>query len=103
MSQLRQMGISREAIMTSYKTSKIEAIPVIDDDPVEDPIILGPGTLTRTSSLVWSHRLPCRESNYLTYLTVEQDERETISKSNIIKGRTRYAKPTGTYTEPSDE
>lgn len=34
----------------------------------------------------------------------EQDEIEAIDKSNILKGnRTRHAKPTSTYKEPSDE
>jgi hypothetical protein len=34
---------------------------------------------------------------------IEQDEAEAIDESNIIKGRTRHAKPTGTYREPGDE
>jgi len=35
---------------------------------------------------------------------LEQDEAEAIDKSNIVKGdRTRHAKPSGTYKEPSDE
>lgn len=33
----------------------------------------------------------------------EQDDREAIDKGNIMKERTRKAKPAGTYTEPSDE
>jgi Histone chaperone domain CHZ len=34
----------------------------------------------------------------------EQDEAEAIDKSNILKaGRTRGAKPEGSYVEPSDE
>lgn len=32
----------------------------------------------------------------------ERDEREAIDKGNIMKERTRHAKPTGTYQEPSD-
>jgi hypothetical protein len=36
--------------------------------------------------------------------SIEQDEKEAIDKSNILKGdRTRHAKPTGTYQEPGDE
>ena len=31
-----------------------------------------------------------------------QDENEAIDKSNIVKDRTRGAKPAGTYKEPSD-
>ncbi|XMA13638.1 hypothetical protein WAI453_006429 [Rhynchosporium graminicola] len=35
---------------------------------------------------------------------LEQDEKEAIDKSNILKGdRTRHAKPTSTYKEPGDE
>ncbi|KAK3368395.1 hypothetical protein B0H63DRAFT_515016 [Podospora didyma] len=68
----------------SYKTSGNEAIPVIDDDDaVEDPI--KPGAADSDKQL-------------------EQDEREAIDKSNIVKERTRHAtKPKGTYAEPSDE
>ena len=33
----------------------------------------------------------------------EQDEREAIDTGNIMKERTRHAKPRGTYTEPTDE
>ncbi len=34
----------------------------------------------------------------------EQDEAEAINKTNILKGgRTRGAKPEGTYAEPGDE
>jgi hypothetical protein len=33
----------------------------------------------------------------------EQDEREAIDKGNIMKDRTRGAKPMGTYKEPTDE
>jgi hypothetical protein len=36
-------------------------------------------------------------------LSTEQDEKEAIDKGNIMKGRTRHAKPTGRYTEPGDE
>ncbi|KAK5659541.1 hypothetical protein OQA88_743 [Cercophora sp. LCS_1] len=69
----------------SYKTSKNEAIPVIDDGgAVEDHI--RPGAADSDKQL-------------------QQDEREAIDKSNIIKGgRTRHARPLGgSYEEPSDE
>jgi hypothetical protein len=37
-------------------------------------------------------------------LRIEQDEAEAINKDNILKGgRTRGAKPTGTYREPGDD
>jgi hypothetical protein len=40
------------------------------------------------------------EVNYWT----EQDEAEAIDKNNVVQGgRTRGAKPTGSYHEPSDE
>ncbi|KAL9120041.1 MAG: hypothetical protein Q9187_003406 [Circinaria calcarea] len=35
--------------------------------------------------------------------TLERDDAEAIDKSNIVKGRTRGAKPVGEYTEPGDE
>jgi hypothetical protein len=46
-----------------------------------------------------------RKSSLLIVLwSTEEDEREAIDKSNILKGdRTRHAKPAGTYQEPSDE
>ncbi|KAK4033591.1 hypothetical protein C8A01DRAFT_19493 [Parachaetomium inaequale] len=67
----------------SYKTRGTESVPVVDDDaPVEDPI--NPAQADSDRQL-------------------EKDDREAIDKGNIMKGRTRKAKPTGTYTEPSDE
>jgi hypothetical protein len=37
-------------------------------------------------------------------VNTEEDERDAIDKSNILKGdRTRHAKPTGAYQEPGDE
>ncbi|KAK0747226.1 hypothetical protein B0T21DRAFT_379355 [Apiosordaria backusii] len=67
----------------SYKTSKNESVPVIDDnEEVEDPI--KPGSADSDKQL-------------------QQDEKEAIDPSNIIKERTRHAtKPGGTYAEPSD-
>ncbi|KAL2019052.1 hypothetical protein VTK56DRAFT_10156 [Thermocarpiscus australiensis] len=67
----------------SYKTEGNEPVPVIDDNaPVEDP--MRPGAADSDKQL-------------------EQDEREAIDKSNIMKERTRHAKPRGQYAEPSDE
>ncbi|KAK3935195.1 hypothetical protein QBC46DRAFT_358443 [Diplogelasinospora grovesii] len=68
----------------SYKTSKNEAVPVIDDDaPVEDP--MKPGKADSDAQL-------------------EKDEKEAIDKSNIMKDRTRHAKPGGgAYKEPTDK
>ncbi|EFY85927.1 hypothetical protein J3459_005998 [Metarhizium acridum] len=34
---------------------------------------------------------------------LEQDDKEAIDKSNMMKNRTRGAKPRETYKEPSDE
>ncbi|KAK4150198.1 hypothetical protein C8A00DRAFT_37202 [Chaetomidium leptoderma] len=70
----------------SYKTRQNVAVPVIDDDaPVEDPMSkLGSAAADSDKQL-------------------EQDDREAIDTGNIMKERTRKAKPTGTYTEPSDE
>ncbi|KAL2150562.1 hypothetical protein VTH82DRAFT_7125 [Thermothelomyces myriococcoides] len=66
----------------SYKTRGNEAVPVVDDDaPVDDP--MKPGSADSDRQL-------------------ERDERDAIDKSNILKDRTRHAKPAGTYTEPSD-
>ncbi|KAL2161830.1 hypothetical protein VTH06DRAFT_7614 [Thermothelomyces fergusii] len=67
----------------SYKTGgKDEAVPVVDDEaPVDDPLQAGRADSDRQ---------------------LEQDEREAIDEGNILKERTRKAKPTGTYTEPSD-
>ncbi|KXX75772.1 hypothetical protein MMYC01_207447 [Madurella mycetomatis] len=67
----------------SYKTSKNEAVPVIDDtDTVEDPV--RPGAADSDQQL-------------------ERDEREAIDKSNIVGERTRKKPPAGTFSEPSDE
>ncbi|KAL2131735.1 hypothetical protein VTI74DRAFT_4666 [Chaetomium olivicolor] len=68
----------------SYKTGKDEQIPVVDDDePLEEPMMKGD---------------PDSKAQ------LEKDEREAMDKSNIIKGsRTRHAKPTGSYQEPTDE
>lgn len=35
-------------------------------------------------------------------ITAERDDKEAIDKSNIVEERTRGAKPTGQYREPSD-
>ncbi|KAL2424520.1 hypothetical protein ABEF95_011365 [Exophiala dermatitidis] len=68
----------------SYVRSGDKTIPVQKDSaPVEDPI-----------------QPP--QSN--TNAQLEQDEREAIDKSNIVKGgRTRGAQPTGSYSEGPDE
>jgi len=67
----------------SYKTKGTEAVPVVDDDAqIEDP--MKPGSADSDKQL-------------------ERDDREAIDKGNIMKERTRKAKPTGTYTEPSDQ
>ncbi|KAL2270567.1 hypothetical protein VTJ83DRAFT_2751 [Remersonia thermophila] len=66
----------------SYKTKRGEAVAVVDDDaPVE------------------GRNLGKADSEQ----QLEADEREAMDKSNIIKQRTRHAKPMGTYKEPTDE
>ncbi|KAH8798604.1 hypothetical protein F5884DRAFT_758676 [Xylogone sp. PMI_703] len=61
-----------------------EPVPVLkDEEPVEQPN---------------------NERNPDSDEALERDEKDAIDKSNIMKGdRTRHAKPTGTYKEPSDE
>ncbi|PQE04388.1 histone chaperone CHZ domain-containing protein [Rutstroemia sp. NJR-2017a BVV2] len=72
-----------DTVDNSYATSKNEAVPVLTDEtPVEQPN---------------DTRDPDSDK------ALEQDEAEAIDESNIIKGRTRHAKPTGTYREPGDE
>ncbi|KAK4097178.1 hypothetical protein N658DRAFT_413125, partial [Parathielavia hyrcaniae] len=68
----------------SYKTSKGEEVPVVDDDaPLDDP--MKPDQADSSKQL-------------------ERDERDAIDKGNIVKDRTRHAaKPAGAYAEPTDE
>ncbi|KAI1614956.1 hypothetical protein EDD37DRAFT_401593 [Exophiala viscosa] len=67
----------------SYVRSGDRTIPVQKDSAsIEDPI--QPPTSNSDAQL-------------------EQDEKEAIDKSNIIKGRTRHAKPVGSYSEGPDE
>ncbi|GAO13618.1 uncharacterized protein UV8b_01763 [Ustilaginoidea virens] len=66
----------------SYVTGESEPIPVQgDDDAVADPI---------------------KETTADSDKALERDEKEAIDKSNIIRDRTRGAKPRGQYTEPDD-
>lgn len=56
------------------------------------------------SHIRYQSNLQEKSSLLIVIWSTEQDEREAIDKSNILKGdRTRHAKPTGTYQEPSDE
>jgi len=73
-----------DTVDNSYASSRNEPVPVLkDEDPVEQPN---------------DQRNPDSDA------ALEQDEKEAIDNSNILKGdRTRHAKPTGTYKEPSDE
>ena len=70
----------------SYKTSRNETIPVIDDDaPVESPV--GRGDADSDKQL-------------------EKDDREAIDTGNIIKDKSRIGKSgrtLGMYAEPTDE
>ncbi|KAF3766818.1 hypothetical protein M406DRAFT_253221 [Cryphonectria parasitica EP155] len=66
----------------SYAT-KEEQIPVQEDEvPVEEGI---------------------DEATADSDAQLERDDNEAIDKSNIIKGRTRGAKPDGGYEEPGEE
>ncbi|KAH7357112.1 hypothetical protein BKA65DRAFT_534847 [Rhexocercosporidium sp. MPI-PUGE-AT-0058] len=73
-----------DTVDNSYASGNNEPVPVLKDEkPVEQPN---------------DRRNPDSDE------ALEQDEREAIDKSNILKGdRTRHAKPAGTYQEPSDE
>jgi len=73
-----------DTVDNSYVTGGNESVPVLKDEAgVEQPN---------------DTRNPDSDK------ALEQDEAESIDKSNIIRGdRTRHAKPTGTYKEPSDE
>jgi len=73
-----------DTVDNSYASGDNEPVPVLKDEvPVEQPN---------------DERNP--DSNE----ALEQDEKDAIKKPNILKGdRTRHAKPTGTYKEPSDE
>ncbi|KAK5991745.1 hypothetical protein PT974_07779 [Cladobotryum mycophilum] len=67
----------------SYLTSKNEPVPVQGDSAqFEDPI--------KAESADSDKQL-------------EQDDKEAIDKSNIMKDRTRGAQPAGSYQEPSDD
>ncbi|KAL0938583.1 uncharacterized protein CTRU02_205193 [Colletotrichum truncatum] len=68
----------------SYTTTKSEAVPVTKDDAdIEDPV--DPATADSDKQL-------------------DRDEREAIDKSNVVKEKTRHAKPAnGTYQEPNDD
>jgi hypothetical protein len=110
----------------SYKTCGTEPVPVVDDDaPVEDAMKLGQADSDRQlgmslfvfrswMDLVWVEvklDLPCvclargvREGCHADcHWGTERDEREAMDKGNIMRERTRHAKPLGTYWEPLDE
>lgn len=75
-------------------------IPVqADDKPVEDPI--DPETADSDEQL--GKARDCFGARIKSDICIARDENEAIDKSNIISGRTRGAKPSGTYTEPGDE
>ncbi|KAJ6786477.1 hypothetical protein PWT90_06515 [Aphanocladium album] len=67
---------------SSYVTNQKETVPVQGDNAkVEDPID------------------PDQED---TDQQLDKDDKDAIDQSNIVKGRTRGAKPIDSYQEPSD-
>ncbi|KAK4184359.1 hypothetical protein QBC35DRAFT_525564 [Podospora australis] len=69
----------------SYKTGKNDeaSVPVVDDtEPLPEAYQDGEADSDKQ---------------------LERDEKEALDQDNVIKERTRHAKPTGTYQEPSDE
>ena len=95
-----------DTIDNSYATGKTDAVPVLkDEQPVEQPndqrnpdSDQALGMSCATSPMPWYGR----QDQPLT--RTEQDEKEAIDKSNILKGdRLRHAKPQGPgYKEPGD-
>ena len=81
-------------------------IPVQSDDaPVSDPIDPATadsdetlGTLLCLRACLW---FTIQENS--ANVVAARDDSDAIDESNIIGGRTRGAKPSGGYTEPSDE
>jgi len=73
-----------DTVDNSYTTGRNDPVPVMKDEaPVEQPN---------------DQRDPDSDA------ALQQDEKEAIDTSNILKGdRTRHAAATGTYKEPSDE
>jgi len=73
-----------DTVDNSYATSDKDVVPVLKDEtPIEQPN---------------DARNPDSDK------ALEQDEAEAIDKSNILKGgRTRGAKPQGSYQEPEGE
>jgi hypothetical protein len=111
-----------DTIDNSYASGGNEPVPVLKDEvPVEQPndkrnpdsdealgeylITFGIDADHTSASLFHRQNIPKRKKALLIGTwSLEQDEKEAIDKSNILKGdRTRHAKPTGTYKEPSDE
>jgi len=83
----------------SYKSKSKEPIPVVaDDEGIEDPV--RPERADSDEQL--GEPVP-QQGSASILIDIDQDEKDAIDKSNIIEERTRGAKPTGTYKEPSDE
>ncbi|EKD15238.1 hypothetical protein MBM_06454 [Drepanopeziza brunnea f. sp. 'multigermtubi' MB_m1] len=77
-------GDAQDNDYVSRPGQKEAGIPVQSDDaPVEDPI--DPETADSDEQLE------------------VRDDNEAIDESNIIEGKTRGAKPSGSYREPGDE
>jgi hypothetical protein len=76
-------------------------VPVQSDNAkVEDPI---DGEVADSDQQLGKHWTAAMY-NVGTDYYIARDEKEAIDKSNIIEGgRTRGAKPEGTYQEPGDE
>ena len=81
-------------------------IPVQSDDaPVPDPIDPATADSDETLGTLFCLRacLGFTIQENPANVVAARDDSDAIDKSNIIDGRTRGAKPSGGYTEPSDE
>lgn len=108
---------SSTAVDNSYATAGNEPVPVLKDEaPVEQPndrrnpdsdAALGkspPLSVSSYDAFQSNQMSLLLDSTNSNPIPIEQDEKEAIDKSNILKGdRTRHAKASGTYTEPGDE
>lgn len=74
----------------SSPMEQISAIPLI------------PQLLIATSSLVHCDFLPSTGGSVANG-SVARDDEDAIEHSNVIKDRTRHAKPSGGYREPGDD
>jgi len=87
----------------SYTTDDNDVIPVVSDNAeVEEGYKSGQAD---TDTQLGKHHLAITIMDWIhdSHKLSERDEADAINESNIIKERTRHARPQGTYKEPSDE